>query len=223
MGKLFARLTKLVSVVCSSLICATALAETKILIATSLGDIGLVLYADKAPLTVKNFLEHVDRGGYEGLIFHRVIEGFMIQSGGYKKDLSESESDVTVQSEADNGLRNLLGTIAMARSDEIDSASQQFFINTEDNIRLDHSEKSCTREDEAVRLKALERGLNKPRDCANFGYTVFGHVISGMNVVRAIESSPTEDKEDFYDLPIETITIKSIRRDSSEMSEMLKR
>lgn len=205
-------LTKLASVVCCFSFSIATIAQPNVLIETSVGNIGISLYSDRAPLTVENFLGHVDAGHYEDLIFHRVIEGFMIQGGGYKKDLSEVESEMTVLNEADNGLQNRKGTIAMARGDEIDSASQQFFINTEDNFRLDHKENSCTREDEAKQFKALERGLNRPQTCASFGYVVFGHVISGMDVIRAIEITPTEDKEDFYDLPIEVITIRSIKR-----------
>lgn len=194
--------------------CAQVIADDLILvrIETNLGTIEVQLDAKKAPLSSGNFLKHVDAAHYNNMIFHRVIEGFVVQSGGYKENLEEMESEDTLFNEADNGLHNIKGSIAMAREDEIDSAGRQFFINTEDNQRLDYSEKSCTREDEQKYLKAIERGLNKPLTCASFGYAVFGHVVSGMAVVRQIESSPTEDRGDFYDLPVTPITITSITR-----------
>ncbi|MFT5210113.1 MAG: cyclophilin family peptidyl-prolyl cis-trans isomerase [Flavobacterium sp.] len=181
-------------------------------IETNLGGIDVQLDGKKAPLTAENFLKHVDAGHYENVIFHRVIEGLIIQSGGYKEDLVDIESEDALYNEADNGLQNVMGTIAMARQFEIDSAGRQFFINTEDNPHLDFNEKSCTRKDEKKHLKTIERGLNKPLTCASFGYAVFGRVVSGMAIVRLIESSPTEEKGDFNDLPIKPIIIKSIKR-----------
>jgi peptidyl-prolyl cis-trans isomerase A (cyclophilin A) len=179
---------------------------------TNLGEIKIQLDMEKAPLTSKNFLKHVDAGHYDSLIFHRVIEDFAIQSGGYDKDLVERESEGALYNEAGNGLHNVAGSIAMARENEIDSAGRQFFINTDDNTSLDHSEKSCSREDEKKYLKAIDRGLNKPVTCATYGYAVFGRVVDGMDVVSAIAASPTEDKDDFYDIPISSIIIKSIER-----------
>ncbi len=191
---------------------ANASLSDHVVIETSFGDIVLALDAEKAPVTVTNFLRYVDRQAYDGTIFHRVISGFMIQGGGHFEDLSESPSDPPILNEADNGLSNQVGTIAMARLSEIDTASNQFFINTADNPRLDHGPKSCSRAEESKRAALLARGLMKPKRCKSFGYAVFGEVIQGMDVVRRIEGVETGIRDGFFDVPVEPIKIVTIRR-----------
>jgi len=165
-------------------------ANPKVLMKTSKGDITLELFADKAPITVKNFLSYVDEKFYDGTIFHRVIGDFMIQGGGYTPKFLEKAAKPPIKNEAANGLKNLRGTIAMARTNEIDSATCQFFINHVDNQGLDH----------------------KDNTLKGFGYAVFGKVISGMDVVDAIASVQTMTKGVHADVPRETITIISISR-----------
>ena len=184
----------------------------RVIITTSKGDVMVKLHADKAPVTVKNFLSYVDKGEYDKIIFHRVIAGFMIQAGGYFMDLSEADEGDFIFNEADNGLKNIRGTLAMARMNEIDSASRQFFINTADNTNLDHTEESCSRADERSRANALARGLYKPQTCKTFGYAVFGEVISGMEIVEEIELVDTESSDGFDDLPLQSIIIRTIKR-----------
>ena len=181
-------------------------------ISTTSGDIVLELYPDKAPITVTNFLSYVSDDSYTDTVFHRVIPDFMIQAGGHLADMTELEGKEEITNEADNGLSNLTGTIAMARTDIIDSASRQFFINTNDNTRLDHSAESCTREDEKATEAAAERGLVRPVTCKSFGYTVFGRVVRGMDVVRQIELVETKDEGDFYDVPVLPIMIKGMEK-----------
>lgn len=183
----------------------------RVVLETSMGDVTLELDSEKAPVTVQNFLKYVERGAYDGTIFHRVIPGFMVQGGGYEPDLTLREDDSTVRNEADNGLKNLVGTVAMARMSEIDSASRQFFINVNDNAHLDHRETSCTREDMADVAAARDRGLYKPLTCDSFGYAVFGSVVDGMDVVHAIEIVETQSREDLDDLPVEPVVIESAR------------
>lgn len=167
-----------------------AQANPKVLIKTSKGDITLELFADKAPITVKNFLSYVDEKFYNGTIFHRVIKDFMIQGGGFTPEFLQKATKPPIKNEAANGLKNLRGTIAMARTGEIDSATCQFFINHVDNLRLDYKD-------------------NTP---SGFGYAVFGKVISGMDVVDAIASVLTMTKGMHANVPRETITIISISR-----------
>jgi len=181
-------------------------------IKTSKGDIGVVLYADRSPITVANFLSYVDAGAYDKNIFHRVIAGFMIQTGGYYEDLSVADVGEPLRNEADNGLNNVSLTLAMARMDAIDSADRQFFINIVDNAYLDHSEESCSRQDEQALSDARSKGLFKPRTCKSFGYAVFGEVISGMEVIDEIELVETGFRKGFDDVPLETIFIESIKR-----------
>jgi len=144
-------------------------ANSKVKMETSKGTIIIELYSDKAPKTVANFLEYVNSGAYDGTIFHRVIKGFMNQGGGFTVDYKKVETKAPIPNEADNGLKNLKNTIAMARTSEPHSATNQFFINTADNAFLDHTAKSM-------------RG---------WGYTVFGKVIEGENIVGAISRVPT--------------------------------
>ena len=194
-----------------SISASTVIAEN-VLLLTSKGEIEIELFRQQAPETVKNFLTYVDRGAYDNTIFHRVIPGFMIQTGGHFDDLTEAAEGDTVRNEADNGLHNTRGTLAMARMDEIDSASRQFFINVGDNTHLDHSAESCTREDEQSVREARIKGLYKPVTCSTFGYAVFGRVVRGMNVVDDIELVETESRQDFDDVPVETIYLLSTRK-----------
>jgi len=157
---------------------------------TSAGNFEVTLYPDKAPVTVKNFLTLVDQKHYNGTIFHRVIKNFMIQGGGLNASLEKIGGVSPIQNEADNGLKNLKGTIAMARTGEPHSATDQFFINTKDNSNLDHSGKNM-------------RG---------WGYAVFGKVTNGMDVVMKIESSVTTTKSGRQDVPVNNIEILQIRR-----------
>jgi cyclophilin family peptidyl-prolyl cis-trans isomerase len=154
---------------------------------TSLGDVILELDAVSAPITVKNFLKYVDEGFYSGTIFHRVIPGFMIQGGGFNAVMHQKKPGPPITNEANNGLKNLTGTIAMARTADVNSATSQFFINAADNAFLDNSP-------------------------ANFGYAVFGRVVAGQEVVRAIETAKTSSRPPFNDVPVETITIQSMQR-----------
>jgi cyclophilin family peptidyl-prolyl cis-trans isomerase len=156
---------------------------------TSKGDIEIELFQDKAPISTKNFLRYADEKFYDGTIFHRVIPGFMIQGGGMTPDMERKPTHEAIKNEADNGLKNETGTIAMARTNAPDSASSQFFINTADNASLDH------------------KGPGPA-----FGYAVFGKVRSGMEVVRAIESSKTSMRPPHADVPVETVLIRSVER-----------
>ena len=154
---------------------------------TSLGDIEIELDRGKAPVTVDNFVMYVDEGFYDGLVFHRVIESFMIQGGGFQPDGTRREGSDPIRNEARNGLKNERGAIAMARTSNPDSATSQFFINTVDNTGLDYP---------------------KPD---GYGYAVFGKVVEGMDVVDAIESASTGDKTTPYgvmsDWPVTDIVI----------------
>ena len=165
-------------------------ASLKVLLKTSKGDVTLELYADKAPVTVKNFLDYVDAKFYDGLIFHRVIKGFMIQGGGLTPDYSTRPAKPPIKNEAGNGLTNDRGTIAMARTGEVDSATCQFFINHVNNDFLNHTS-------------------NTPE---GFGYCVFGKVTAGLDIVDAIATTPTMTVHGMKDVPREAVTIISIRR-----------
>ena len=180
-----------------------------VVIETNRGVIEVVLDVDRAPLTVANF-GYVAADGYKDALFHRVIPGFMVQTGGYRSDLTLLPESDELRDEADNGLTNLRGTLAMARMDAIDSATRQFFINVADNPHLDHQQESCTRREEEQRVAAAERGLLKPRTCASFGYAVFGRVVAGMDVVDDIADQDTDIQGDFLDFPVEPIFIEQI-------------
>ena len=177
---------------------------------TSAGLIVLELNQQMAPVTVANFLSYVEKDAYAGTIFHRVIPGFMIQSGGYDENLSELEGGELIDNEADNGLKNKMGTIAMARMNEIDSSKRQFFINTSNNTTLDHSQQSCSRKDEEKVAAALARGLRRPQTCSTFGYAVFGRVKQGMDVVRKIESLATRPKGGHQNVPLVSVVIEKV-------------
>lgn len=189
-----------------------AVAEVQVAIKTNLGDITLALDDENAPVTVANFLRYVDDDGYDETVFHRVVSGYVIQGGRYKMDLSDTTESSMIRNEADNGLKNLRGTIAMARYDEIDSASKSFFINLDDNAFLDHAPDSCTRADEKKAAELRERGVYKPATCRSFGYAVFGKVVSGMDVVDLIEMSETRAVATFDDVPVNPVIIMSIKR-----------
>lgn len=167
-----------------------AKANPKVLMKTSMGDITIELFPDKAPITVENFLSYVDEKKYDGTIFHRVIKDFMIQGGGLTPDFHAIPTKPPIKNEATNGLKNKRSTIAMARTNIIESATCQFFINHVDNFGLDHRDNT-------------ESG---------FGYCVFGEVVKGMDVVDAIANVNTMTKRGRADVPGETITIISVRR-----------
>ena len=159
-------------------------------IKTTAGDIRVELYPDKAPKTVANFLQYVKDGQYKGVIFHRVIPGFMIQGGGFDQNYAEKTTRAPIPNEAANGLKNDTGTIAMARTPDPDSARAQFFINVVNNDRLNFRDPSI-------------QGI---------GYTVFGRVVSGMEVVKTIEATPTGAGGPFpQNVPQKMVVIKSAR------------
>ena len=163
-----------------------------VLIKTNKGLIEVELFPDKAPATVENFLAYTDAEFYDGTIFHRVIENFMIQGGGYDASKQRRPTRDPIKNEADNGLKNDTGTIAMARTNAPDSATSQFFINVKQNTFLDY---------------------RSPETPQSWGYTVFGRVVEGMDVVRVIEQTPTRDEGGaFKDFPEDAILIESIRR-----------
>ena len=169
---------------------AEAQANPKVLMKTSKGDITIELYQKKAPITVKNFLAYVDEKRYDGTIFHRVIKDFMIQGGGYDAKFHRKATKPPIKNEATNRLKNKRGTIAMARGEDVHSASKQFYINHVDNPGLDHRDTTP----------------------GGFGYCVFGKVTKGMDVVDAIANVPTTPQRGHANVPRETITILSVRR-----------
>ena len=160
----------------------------KATIMTSKGEIGLELNATKAPETVRNFVAYANESHYQGTVFHRVIDGFMIQGGGYTLDMGEKSTNEPIRNEAANGLKNLRGTIAMARTSEVDSATSQFFINLKDNPQLDHRGKRAS----------------------EFGYCVFGKVVSGMDVVDQIAKVATGDRGVHRNVPTEPVMIMQV-------------
>lgn len=157
----------------------------KVKFETTLGDFTVEVYPDKAPKTVENFLQYVNDKQYNGTVFHRVMDGFMVQAGGMTADMKEKPTRAPIPLEARNGLRNDRGTIAMARTSNPNSATAQFFINVVDN-----------------------QGLNAPQP-DGFGYAVFGKVVSGMDVVDKIRQTPTGNKGMHQNVPLTTITINS--------------
>ena len=163
----------------------------RVVITTSLGPFTLELFGTKAPETTKNFLKYVDEGFYDGTIFHRVIDGFMIQGGGFTPDMNQKKTHDPVKNEADPDVKNLRGTIAMARTNDPDSATAQFFVNVKDNSSLDR------------------RGTQPG------GYTVFGKVVEGMDVVDKIKAVKTGSKGMYDDVPQTPVVIKSAKRASA--------
>lgn len=164
-------------------------ANPMVIVKTTLGDFTIELYPDKAPITVENFINYVDKKFYDGTIFHRVIPNFMIQGGGFLPDMIQKDPGAPIKNEAANGLKNEKYTIAMARTNVIDSATCQFFINVADNPRLDHKDKT-------------QRG---------FGYAAFGKVIEGTAIVEAIKGARTTTKGMHENVPVKPVIINSIR------------
>jgi cyclophilin family peptidyl-prolyl cis-trans isomerase len=154
---------------------------------TNLGAFTIELFEKEAPVTVANFLKYVDSGFFDRTIFHRVIPGFVIQGGGFTEDMKQKSTQAPIKNEADNGLKNTRGSLSMARTNDINSATSQFFVNLKDNDFLDHS-----------------RG--------NFGYAVFARVTDGMEVVDQIAAVQTGRKRGFEDVPLEAVVVTSARR-----------
>ena len=161
-----------------------------VVIETSMGTIEVELWPDRAPITVANFLSYADKKSYDGTIFHRIIKDFMAQGGGFTPDMKQGPTDAPIKNEAGNGAKNDRGTIAMARTNVVDSATAQFFINLADNEFLNHRNETA----------------------AGFGYAVFGRVIEGMDVVDAMAAVPTDTRGPHENVPVEPVTIKTIRR-----------
>jgi len=170
---------------------AAANANPLVEMQTSMGTIKIELDAEKAPISTKNFMSYVDEGFYDGTIFHRVIRTFMVQGGGFEPGMKEKKkTKPPIKNEAGNGLKNKRGTLAMARTGVVDSATAQFFINVVDNAFLDHKDDS-------------------PR---GYGYAVFGKVIEGMEVVDKIKAVETASKRGHDDVPVEDVVIQYVRR-----------
>jgi peptidyl-prolyl cis-trans isomerase B (cyclophilin B) len=159
-----------------------------VIIRTTFGDIKLELDAEKAPKTVENFLNYARDGYYDGTIFHRVIDNFMIQGGGFDTDMQQKPAGEPVENEADNGLKNDFGTVAMARTMEPHSATAQFFINVKDNDFLNHSGKNMQ----------------------GWGYTVFGKVVEGTEVLDKIRAVPTGSRDGHQDVPSDPVIIEAV-------------
>ena len=154
---------------------------------TSLGAFTVEVDGESAPISSKNFLQYVDDGFYDGTIFHRVIPGFMVQCGGFTAEMGHKDGRAPIQNEAANGLRNLRGTLAMARTNDLHSATSQFFVNLVDNAFLDHR-------------------------TGNFGYAVFGRVVGGIDVIDKIAKVKTGRRHGHDDVPAEPVLVKSARR-----------
>jgi cyclophilin family peptidyl-prolyl cis-trans isomerase len=154
---------------------------------TSKGDFTVELFLEDAPISSENFLQYVDSGFFDGTIFHRVIPGFMIQGGGFTEDMKQKDNGEPIKNEAKNGKKNLRGTLSMARTNDINSATSQFFINLKDNDFLD----------------------NKP---GNYGYAVFGQVTSGMEVIDAIAAVKTGRRGHHDDVPVEAVVMTQVSR-----------
>jgi len=157
---------------------------------TSLGDFTIEMLEKEAPITVENFLQYVDSSFFDGTIFHRVIPGFVIQGGGFTEDMAQKRTNAPIKNEADNGIKNLRGTLSMARTNDINSATSQFFVNLKDNDFLDNS-----------------RG--------NFGYAVFAKVTKGMDVIDKIAAVKTGRKRGHDDVPVEAVSVKSAQREKA--------
>ncbi len=164
-----------------------ALSEPTVVFSTTLGEITIELYPDKAPVTVENFLAYVDAGFFDNTIFHRVIPGFVLQGGGFTEDMKQKTTRPPIKNEAENGLKNERSTLSMARTSDINSATSQFFINLKDNSSLDHGTR-------------------------DFGYAVFAKVTAGMDVVDKIAAVPTGNRGRFQDVPVKAVIIQSVRR-----------
>ncbi|AGA86173.1 peptidyl-prolyl cis-trans isomerase [Streptococcus pneumoniae] len=174
---------------CSLLLAGNLLAaeNPRVLLNTSLGEIELELEAEKAPISVENFLGYVDSGFYDGTVFHRVIPGFMVQGGGFGEGLNQKPTKAPIKNEADNGLHNVRGTVAMARTQNVNSATSQFFINHRDNDFLDHGSR-------------------------DFGYAVFAKVVRGMDVVDQIAQVPTGNRATMQNVPLTPVKIITAKK-----------
>jgi cyclophilin family peptidyl-prolyl cis-trans isomerase len=182
----------------SALFCAVGIVRAQesnpvVVMDTSVGKIKIELFKDKAPITVKNFLQYVDEKHYDGTVFHRVIPTFMIQGGGFAPGMKEKETHEAIKNESTNGVSNVRGTLAMARTGEPHSATAQFFINVKDNTFLDRA---------------------KARD--GVGYAVFGRVIDGMDVVEKIKQVETATRGPHENVPVQDVVIRSVRRVDSK-------
>jgi peptidyl-prolyl cis-trans isomerase A (cyclophilin A) len=158
-----------------------------VVLTTSFGDVEIELNQDKAPVSTQNFLKYVDSSFYNNTIFHRVIPGFMAQGGGFTAQMVQKPTNDPIKNEADNGLHNVRGTVAMARTSDVNSATSQFFINVKDNAMLDHGAR-------------------------DYGYAVFGTVVKGMDVVDQIVNSPAGNKNGMQNVPLDPILIKTAKR-----------
>lgn len=177
---------------------AFAQGNPQVVLETSKGTIIIELFAEEAPLSTKNFLAYVDKGFYDGTLFHRVIPNFMVQGGGFDASMNKKDTDAPIPNEADNGLKNTRGTLAMARTNDPHSATAQFFVNTVDNKFLDHTGKN-------------------PR---GWGYAVFGKVTSGMEAVDAIAAVKTGRSGRMGDVPVEPVSIiKAYRKPAEAAAE----
>ena len=161
---------------------------------TTLGNFTIELFEKEAPETVVNFLKYIDSGFFDGTIFHRIVPGFVIQGGGFTEDMSQKRTQPPIKNEANNGLKNLRGTLSMARTNDINSATSQFFVNLKDNDFLDH----------------------KP---GNFGYAVFARITDGMDVVDKIAAVATGRRRGFDDVPTEAVVMKRVHRIAPQQSK----
>jgi peptidyl-prolyl cis-trans isomerase A (cyclophilin A) len=157
-----------------------------ILFETTLGDFKIEFFEKEAPISVANFQKYVEDGFFDGTIFHRIVPGFVIQGGGFTEDMTQKKNQPPIKNEADNGLKNERGSLSMARTNDINSATSQFFVNLKDNEFLDHS-----------------RG--------NFGYAVFARVTEGMDVIDKIAAVETGRRKGMDDVPVEAVVMKSVR------------
>ncbi len=158
-----------------------------ILFETTLGDFKIEFFEKEAPISVANFQKYIDSGYFDGTIFHRIVPGFVIQGGGFTEDMTQKKTNPAIKNEADNGLKNERGSLSMARTNDVNSATSQFFVNLKDNEFLDHS-----------------RG--------NFGYAVFARVTEGMDVVDKIAAVETGRRKGMDDVPLEPVIMKSVRK-----------
>jgi len=158
-----------------------------VVFSTNYGDFTIELYPDKAPVTVENFLEYVDSGFYDGTIFHRVIPGFVIQGGGFTPEMRQKPTNPPIKNEADNGLKNERGTLSMARTQDVNSATSQFFVNLVDNAFLDHGTR-------------------------DFGYAVFAKVVDGMDVIDKIAAVQTTRHGMHSDVPADPVVVEAAKR-----------
>ncbi|GAC1311263.1 MAG: peptidylprolyl isomerase A [Steroidobacteraceae bacterium] len=158
-----------------------------ILFETTSGNFKIELFDKEAPISAANFRQYVESGFFDGTIFHRIVPGFVIQGGGFTEDMTQKRTQPPIKNEADNGLKNLRGTLSMARTSDVSSATSQFFVNLKDNDFLDHSRR-------------------------DFGYAVFARVVEGMDVVDKIAAVQTGRKRGFDDVPVDAVIMKTVRK-----------